>query len=189
MIAIKTIKPVAPMPFEDKRESFAQVSFRYVDDKTFLLTVRMLLIWSNLSWRVSIVILEQAHEQRTLVLDDIFWFPELVEDVISVEAAVYTSVLWSVTEELNIPSLTGIVDTDSPLETKSEVDLAANITVRVDDSGLLYSLRIGLDGPSDINSVVEVTSVLISRVDDSGSLYPVAVSLDGLGFSIDAPSK
>lgn len=48
-IAIKTIKPVAPMPFEDKRESFAQVSFRYVEDKTFLSTVRMLLIWSNLS--------------------------------------------------------------------------------------------------------------------------------------------
>lgn len=97
--------------------------------------------------------------------------------------------LWSVTEELNIPLLTGIVDTVSLLKTKSEVDLAANVTVRVDDSGLLYSLRIGLDGPSDINSVVEVTSVLISRVDDSGSLYPVAVSLDGLGFSVDAPSK
>lgn len=96
---------------------------------------------------------------------------------------------WSVIEVLNIPSLTGIVDTDSPLETKSEVDLAANVTVRVDDSGLLYSLRIGLDGPSDINSVVEVTYVFISRVDDSGSLYPVAVSLDGLGFSVDAPSK
>lgn len=49
MIAIKTVKPVAPMPFEDKRESCAQLSFRYVEDKAFLSTVRMLFIWSNLS--------------------------------------------------------------------------------------------------------------------------------------------
>lgn len=96
---------------------------------------------------------------------------------------------WSVIEVLNIPSLIGIVDTVSLLKTKSEVDLAANATVRADDSGLLNSLGIGLDGPSDINSVVEVASVFISRVDDSGSLYPVAVSLDGLGFSVGAPSK
>lgn len=96
---------------------------------------------------------------------------------------------WSVIEVLNIPSLIGIVDTVSLLKTKSEVDLAANVTVRVDDSGLLNSLGIGLDGPSDINSVVEVASVFISRVDDSGSLYPVAVSLNGLGFSVGAPSK
>lgn len=178
------------MPFEDKRESCAQLSFRYMEDKAFFSTVKMLFIWSNLSWRVSLVILEQAHEQRKLALDDvILWFPEFVEDVIYVEAAVYMYVLWSVTEELDILSLIGLMDTDTPSETNSEVDVAADVISRVDDSRLLYSLAIGLDGPSDTNSVVEVASAAISRVDDSELLYTVAIGLDGLEFSTDAPSE
>lgn len=96
-------------------------------------------------------------------------------------------VLWSVTEELDILSLIGLMDTDTPSETNSEVDVAADVISRVDDSRLLYSLAIGLDGPSD--SVVEVASAAISRVDDSELLYTVAIGLDGLEFSTDAPSE
>lgn len=98
-------------------------------------------------------------------------------------------VLWSVTEELDILSLIGLMDTDTPSETNSEVDVAADVISRVDDSRLLYSLAIGLDGPSDTNSVVEVASAAISRVDDSELLYTVAIGLDGLEFSTDAPSE
>lgn len=98
-------------------------------------------------------------------------------------------VLWSVTEELDILSLIGLMDTDTPSETNSKVDVTADVISRVDDSGLVFSLAIGLDGPSDTNSVVEVASTVISRVNDSGLLYPVAIGLDGLEFSIDAPSE